>query len=177
MKSIYISAGHSNTDPGAVNGEWKEAEQAALFRNAVAYYLATAQVPFATDGSGSVNHPLRQAAAQAKRHGIAVEFHFNAAASKTAKGVETLAAHRDRKLAQDISAAIASVTESPLRGDNGYKPENAGQHGRLAFVQAGGLVVELEFISNTTAMKKFVGVYWKVARAVAEVLIQHAKGA
>jgi len=171
--TILISAGHSNTDPGAVSGGYKEAELAVQFRNAVAHYLREAGVDFVTDGEGKNNAPLREAMARAKGKVVAVEFHFNAAANQNAKGVEVLAAHHNRKLAQDISAAVAEHTGTPLRGDKGYKPENAGQHARLGFVRVGGLVVELEFISNPTAMQKYLAVYWKIARSVANVLIEY----
>ena len=32
---VLLSAGHSNTDPGAVNGQYKEAELVTWFRYAV----------------------------------------------------------------------------------------------------------------------------------------------
>ena len=37
--SIFISAGHSNTDPGAVNGTQTEANIVRDMRNMVAHYL------------------------------------------------------------------------------------------------------------------------------------------
>lgn len=172
---ILISAGHSNSDPGAVNGALREAEIAVLFRNAVAHYLREAGVPFVTDGFGKHNLMLRDAVRLARGKAVAVEFHFNAAAKPSVRGVEVLAAGKDKRLAQDIAKAVSLHTTSPLRGDNGFKPENAGQHHRLAFVQAGGLIVELEFISNFAAMQKFLSVYWKIARDVAGVLINHHK--
>lgn len=36
------TAGHSNTDPGAVNGKIKEADLVVNFRNAVTHYLREA---------------------------------------------------------------------------------------------------------------------------------------
>lgn len=170
---ILISAGHSMTDSGAVNGGLKENEQAVLFRNAVGHYLKQANVPYVTDGFGKHNMMLRDAVKLARGKTIAVEFHFNAASSRQARGIEVLANMKDKRLAQDIARAVNSITSSPLRGDKGYKPENAGQHHRLVFVQAGGLIVELEFISNDEAMRVYLGSYWKAARAVADVLVQH----
>ena len=52
---ITITAGHSNTDPGAVNGIHREADKAQDMRNIVAYYLKQAGVEFRVDGEGKGN--------------------------------------------------------------------------------------------------------------------------
>lgn len=170
---VLLSAGHSNTDPGAVNGQYKEAELVTWFRNAVAYYCREAGVDVVTDGSGSTNQPLNQAVKLIKGTDLAIEFHLNAAASKSAKGIEALARVRDRKISQEMCKAIHQVTGFPLRGDNGWKPENAGQHSKLAFVSGGGIILELFFISNDTELKYFLANYWLIAKAVAQVIIKH----
>lgn len=170
--TILISAGHSDTDPGAVNPRLglKEAELARKFRNAVAHYLGEYGCPYVIDGTPNGNAPLREAIKLASGKSLAVEFHFNAANGKV-KGIEVLAADKDRLTAQAIAKAIHSVTGSPLRGDDGYKPENAGQHARLGFVRAGGIVVEGEFVDNDEAMKVWLDKYWLVAQEVAKVLM------
>lgn len=170
--TILISAGHSTTDPGAVNTRLglKEAELARKFRNAVAHYLGEFGCPYVIDGSPDDNAPLREAIRLAAGKSLAVEFHFNAANGK-AKGVEVLADASDKLAAQNIAKAVTSVTGSLLRGDSGWKPENAGQHARLGFVRAGGMVVELEFIDNDSAMQVWLEKYWLVAKEVAKVLM------
>lgn len=167
---VLVSAGHGANDPGAVNGKLKEAELATELRNLVAFYLSRDLVPHITDGQGRDNLPLRDAIKLAKQSDVAIEIHFNAATNKTAKGVEVLADVKDKGLAQRLAQAIAGVTGSPLRGDSGYRPENSGQHARLGFVQAGGLVVEVEFISNDQAMDTYLSTKWLVAREIARVL-------
>ena len=170
---VLLSAGHSNTDPGAVNGQYKEAELVTWFRNAVAYYCREAGLDVVTDGSGSNNQPLNQAVKMIKGTDLAVEFHLNAAANKSAKGIEALARVSDRKLSQEMCKAIHQVTGFPLRGDSGWKPEHAGQHSKLAFVSGGGIILELFFISNDAELKQFLASYWLIAKAVAEVIIKH----
>lgn len=170
---VLLSAGHSNTDPGAVNGQYKEAELVTWFRNAVAYYCREAGLDVVTDGSGSINQPLNQVVKMIKGTGLAVEFHLNATANKSAKGIEALAQVRDRKFSQEMCKAIHQVTGFPLRGDSGWKPENAGQHSKLAFVSGGGIILELFFISNDTELKYFLANYWLIAKAVAQVIIKH----
>ena len=94
---VAVTAGHSNTDPGAVNGKIKESELMTNFRNAVVHYLREAGITTRTDGTGTQNDPLSSALKLIKGSSTAVEFHMNAAASKQANGIETIALPRDKK--------------------------------------------------------------------------------
>ena len=170
-----ITAGHSNTDPGAVNGKIKEADLVVNFRNAVTHYLREAGLQVKTDGTGSQNDPLSSAIKLIKGSSIAVEFHMNAAASKQANGVETIALPKDKKLAQDLSKAVANALGSRLRGDNGWIDQSKSARGSLGYINAGGLIVELGFISNDAELAAFQARYWVAAKAVAKVLIDHEK--
>lgn len=171
MKSIFLSAGHSGSDPGAVANGRREADIAVEFRNLVSFYLLRAGVPHELDGQGTENLPLREAVVRARRHPIGVEFHCNAAASAQATGVETLQADKHYRLGADICAALAGTLGIRNRG---AKPENAGQHHRLAFVQAGGIIVELFFLTNPGDLAAYDARKWLAARAVADVLIEEA---
>lgn len=168
-----ITAGHSNSDPGAVNGKIKEADLVTNFRNAVSFYLREAGVQVKNDGTGSQNDPLSSAIKLIKGSSVAVEFHMNAATSKQANGVETIALLKDKKLAQDLSKAVADALGSRLRGDNGWIDQSKSARGRLAYVNAGGLIVELGFISNEDELARFNARYWLAAKAVAKVLIEY----
>lgn len=170
---IVVTAGHSNTDPGATYDGTKEADFCADMRNYVAYYLKNWGIPVKTDGEGRVNAPLTQAIALARQADIALEFHLNASTNYNAYGVEVLANKKDKELAQRIALAISQVTGSTLRGDNGYKPQDAGQHKRLGFVGAGGMIVELEFLSNKRFFKVLQDKRWVVAKAIAEEIKKH----
>lgn len=168
-----ITAGHSNSDPGAVNGKIKEADLVTNFRNAVSFYLREAGVQVKNDGTGSQNDPLSSAIKLIKGSSVAVEFHMNAATSKQANGIETIALPKDKKLAQDLSKAVADALGSRLRGDNGWIDQSRSARGRLAYVNAGGLIVELGFISNKDELARFNARYWLAAKAVAKVLIEY----
>lgn len=180
---VVITAGHGGADPGAVspygnNGspEYVEAAFCADMRNYVAYYLRQNGITVETDGTGPANAPLKVAVALARSADIAVEFHLNAASNSAVSGIEVLSASKDKTLAQAIARTINAVTGGTLRGDNGWKPENAGQHKRLAFVQAGGLVVELDFITNRESMRKLYQQRWVVAKHIALSIINHING-
>lgn len=172
---VAVTAGHSNTDPGAVNGKFQEADLAAKFRNAVAYYLREAGIQYKTDGVGTLNQDLNAAIKLIKGSSVAVEFHMNAAASKQANGIETIALPKDKKLAQELSKAVADVFGSRLRGDNGWIDQSQSARGKLGFISNGGLIVELGFISNEAELAQFNAKYWTAAKAVAMVLIKSEK--
>lgn len=170
---VTVTAGHSNKDPGAVNGKFKEAELVSQFRNAVAYYLREAGIQYKTDGVGILNQDLNAAIKLIKGSSVAVEFHMNAATSKQANGIETIALPQSKVLAQKLSQAVADVFGSRLRGDNGWIDQSKSARGKLGFVNAGGLIVELGFISNDEELAQFNAKYWTAAKAVAKVLIEY----
>jgi len=171
---VTITAGHSNTDSGAVNGSDRESDIAQDMRNIVAYYLRTAGITIRTDGEGKGNATLSQAVKLIQGSKIAVEFHCNAG-PKTAKGVEALSQPKDKVISQKLCQAVSSVMGNPLRGDKGWKPENSGQHSRLAYVSNGGIILELFFISNDAELEIWKQKKWLIGKAVAEVLAEYVK--
>lgn len=170
-----ITAGHSNSDPGAVNGKIKEADLVTNFRNAVTHYLREAGLQVKTDGTGTKNDPLSAAVKLIQGSSVAVEFHMNAATSKHANGIETIALPKDKKLAQELSKAVADALGSRLRGDNGWIDQTQSARGSLGYINAGGLIVELGFISNEAELAAYQARYWIAAKAVANVLIEYNK--
>lgn len=172
MKNIVITAGHSNSDPGAVGNGYTEAEIVTDFRNLVAYYLEAADVEYVSDGRRGQNLPLNQAIRLIKPGSVAVEFHCNSFTSPSATGVETLSGSKDYEFGADLCEAVSSVLGINNRG---AKAEGSGQHSRLGFVRAGGVILELFFISNPNDVRKYQEKKWLVAREVANVIMKHAK--
>ena len=170
-KIIVLTAGHSNTDPGAVNGSDREADIAQDIRNIVASILRDDYgLTVRTDGEGKGNMPLREAVKLIRGSDVAVEFHTNAAANKAATGVEALSTPKNKRWCQVLSRAVADATGCKLRGEGGFKPDNAGQHSRLAYAQAGGIVFEPFFISNDADLKLFKERKWAICRAIATAI-------
>lgn len=119
-KIIVLTAGHSNTDPGAVNGSDREADIAQDIRNIVASILRDDYgLTVRTDGEGKGNLPLREAVKLIRGSDVAIEFHTNAAASKAATGVEALSTPKNKRWCQVLSRAVADATGWKLRGDGG----------------------------------------------------------
>lgn len=172
-KIVCLTAGHSNTDPGAVNGSDREADLAQDMRNIVAYILRNDyELTVKTDGEGKGNAPLREALKLIKGAAVAIEFHTNAAANKAATGIEALALEKNRRWCQVLCQAVAKVSGWRLRGDQGYKSDNAGQHSRLAYAQYGGIVFEPFFISNDADLATFKQRKWPICRAIADAIAE-----
>lgn len=170
-KTIFISAGHSDTDPGAVAQGRREADIAVEFRNLIAFYLMRDGVPHELDGHGTANLPLAETVKRSSLYDIAIEIHCNAG-PPLATGVECLAGQDDIPLAAQLSRAIA---QNLAIRDRGAKPEDSGQHTRLAFVRAGGIIVELFFLTNRADLTAYYNRKWLAARPVAEVLTRAAR--
>jgi len=59
-----------------------------------------------------------------------------------------------------------------LRGDAGWIDQSKSQHSKLAFVQSGGLIIEVCFISNLSDLSA----YQKRKDVLAQVLAETVKG-
>ena len=174
-KIITLTAGHSNTDSGAVANGLQENQLATELRNITAGKLREKGYTVRTDGTGLINQVLQAAIALISGSDIAVEIHFNAAANKTAKGVETIALPKDKALAQKLSQEIAGVLGITVRGEKGFIDQSQSARGRLGFVSKGGLIIEVCFISNPEEMAIYQAKKWLVASAIANTLDGYLK--
>jgi N-acetylmuramoyl-L-alanine amidase len=172
MSTVTITAGHSNVDPGAVNKTTGDRESDIVrdMRNMVVSYLTKAGIPVKSDGDGLRNASLSEAVQLIKGSKIAVEFHCNASTNATARGTEALSKPKDKDVSQRLCAAVSSVLHTGLRGDAGWKPEDSGQHSRLAYVSNGGIILELFFVSNPVELDSWKAKKWLVAKAVSTVI-------
>lgn len=174
MSKVVITAGHSNTDPGAVNGNVTEAELVTDMRNIVAYCLKDLGVEVITDGNGSDNETLRSAIKLIKQGEVAIEFHCNAFKDAKAGGVEALAQPKDKVICRELCTAVSEILGIPARGnEGGFKSEGSGQHSRLGYVRNGGIILELFFISNPHELTMFQNNKWALARELAAVIADH----
>lgn len=178
-KVIAITAGHNNKDVGAVNTKLNvtEASIATECRNIITFYLKEAGIKYLVDGVGQENKTLSEAIALAKKADLAVEIHCNAASKESVRGVEALSHPKHKTISQKLCAVVANTLNIPLRGDKGWKAENSGQHSRLGFIsQGGGIILELDFISNNQFVKDWEEKKWLIGKAIAQVLIDYANG-
>lgn len=166
MSTYLISAGHGGADPGAVAFGRREADIALTMRELVATRLLEMRHAVMQDGACGQNLPLRDALRLIKGTDLAVELHCNAGPA-TATGVEVIAPAHLRPVAQRIARAIALETGQRLRGQGGWIDQAQSQHQRLAWVQAGGLIVEMVFLTNPADLRAFLDKQERIAQAIA----------
>ena len=175
MKTIFISAGHSMTDSGAVALDGtKEADVAVELRNIVAFYLKRSGYKVLTDGLNKENYALRDAIKLINKSDFAVEIHCNAFSNPAAKGVEVLAGSNHKAVSKSLASSVSDSMGIPIRGsEGGYKTEGSGQHSRLGFIRAGGVILETFFISNPSELATYKSKCWLIGRSIAEAITKH----
>lgn len=172
-KVIVITAGHSNKDPGAVNGKRTEADIVLEMRNIVSRMLTERGYIVLTDGEGTVNNSLREAVKLIPKGFLALEFHLNAAANKLAGGVEALAHSKYKSFCKDLCGGISTILGSKVRGgEGGWKSEDSGQHSRLAYVSNGGIILETFFISNEAELLAYDERKEEICNSIVESIIR-----
>lgn len=176
MAKFVVTAGHSDTDPGAVANGFKEADIAEDMRNMIAGKLRALGHAVITDGTGSYNQPLNEAIKLVKQGDLAIEIHCNAAGTSSACGVETISLPKHKEISQRISKVIANTTGDKIRGDKGWIDQSQSQRGKLGYVNAGGIIIELFFLTNKQSLDAYQSVKWVVASEITAVLIDWAEG-
>lgn len=172
--SILLSAGHSGRQPGAIAFGVKEADIVTEFRDMVAAEIRCLdpKVGVVTDGAIGINNELKDVIPLVDDHKIAVEFHCNSSENPKARGVECLSLEKHKWISQLISADIAKITGCVIRGDKGWVPQEKSARGKLGFVGAGGIIVELFFISNPVELGMYRAKKAQLAKAIALRLLQ-----
>lgn len=146
--NITLTAGHSTEAPGAVYAGLKEADLAAeLCRKCVAELTTRGHI-VRTDSSGISNAPLGEAIKMINGSDIAIEFHFNAAADSTVGGTEAIALRASKAKAQALAQATSAALGTKLRRDKGWLDQADSAHGKLAYVNMGGIILEVSFLSS-----------------------------
>lgn len=172
-KTIVITAGHSNTDPGAVNGKRTEAQIVTEMRNLISGKLRAKGYNVLTDGEGTINNSLNEAVKLVPLGEVAIELHLNAAANKSAGGIEALAPAKYKAFCKDLCGSLTKVFGNKVRGaDGGWKAEDSGQHTRLAYVSKGGIILETFFISNETELSTYDNKKDEICNTIVEAIIR-----
>lgn len=173
--TITLTAGHSNQDPGVCATGYTEAGlMAELVRKCVAE-LSTRGLTVKSDVVGAVNLPLPEAIKLIAGSRVAVECHMNGAANPQANGTEVIALPKDKLRAQAVAQAVAAALGTKLRGNNGHTVQEQSQHGKLGYVQAGGMILEVCFLSSAADRDKYLLNKELVVKALCNVLEQLSK--
>ena len=169
---ITVTAGHGGRDPGAVatTGQTEAALMVEL-RDIVASKLRAEGHTVRTDGGWRANLPLANALLLVPGSDVAIELHTNAFSTR-ATGVEVVSLPAQKELARAIARRIAHTLEIPVRGSGGWIDQAQTHRGRLGFVRAGGLVVEVFFLSNPEELAKYESRKWLVASAIVKAITE-----
>jgi N-acetylmuramoyl-L-alanine amidase len=178
--TIYISAGHSDTDPGAVathdGVEYHEETLVTNFRNKLAEYIKSkGNITVLTDGTSGVNKDRNIAISEAKKvNGPRIDIHMNASENNTAHGTEVISNPTKKKVAQDIAKIIADSLGNRLRGSNGWIDQSQSKRGKLAWINSlDGILIELCFISNKTELQRFFQNEDKLVKTLGDYLYNY----
>lgn len=170
MSVIVLTAGHSATDPGAVADGYTEAGLMLRLRDLTAELLRDMGHIVIEDGGDDENLPLRHAISLIGQGALAVELHTNASGNPAARGVESISLPPLRQFCRRLSAAVANVLDTRVRGDRGWIDQSQSARGRLGYVNAGGVILETFFISNPLERASYLADPLAVARAIAGVI-------
>ena len=86
--------------------------------------------------------------------------------------VECISIPKDKELCQHLPNTITATTKNNVRGDNGWIDQSKSARGKLGFVEAGGVIVELFFLSNKGDLERYDEVKWLVASAIVGELVK-----
>lgn len=170
MKFV-ITAGHGDADPGAIANGVSEADLMTALRDIVAAKLRAYGHEVFTDGPPKQNRALAFALKLFGLAPIRLELHCNASVNNAAMGVEVISLPKDKALAQALAQNVANEMCTKIRGDKGWIDQSQSARGRLAYINAGGMILETFFITNTTELAAYRQRSWLVAEAIARTLI------
>jgi len=181
MKTLFLDAGHSLTDSGAVavhNGvSFKESELTIALRNAMLQILDK-DTGFRTIHD-SDNHNLVRTCAAAKaklqKGDWLCSLHFNAG-SATASGVEVFVAEDASLSAKTLGQLLCNLIATELNIPNrGVKSETESAHKRLGILHCSthALLIEVCFISSESDMSKYQAKQATLAQQMALTIAKH----
>lgn len=176
-KRICIDAGHGGSDPGAINGTYKE-KKAALgiaLELGLALYRGGYEVYFTRTNDTFVSLSDRCTISNLSDADLFVSVHLNSSTSATASGIETYvyrnASTTARKVADKVQKQLIEATGAKDRGvkESGFYV--------LKNTKSPAILVETGFISNSTECKKLFTTDYQqtVAKAIYNGIRQQVK--
>lgn len=173
---VYPIAGHHDKDSGAIGSGYKEADLTKRLRNNTSFYLKERNHKHIMDNDWETNTQL-QSRIKPGSGSVLLDHHFNSTTNTTTKGCEVIVA--DNANANSIAFAKELVDGvSKILGTNnrGVRKESETPRKRLGILHKGAgiaALLEVEFISNPTAMAIYISKEKEVAKFIAEICIKY----
>lgn len=174
---IYIVAGHSNSDSGAISNGLKEADLTKRIRDLIYTRIKELQ-PKALVTKDDDKDTLSQVIAKIKpkitSKDVLLDIHYNAATPK-ATGVECFVSDNASAKSKELADVIATTT-STITGINnrGVKKESQSARGRLGILnmKCTAVLWEVAFISNPSDIDKVETYLHWLCDEVARILLK-----
>lgn len=171
---IYLSAGHHNSDSGAVANGYKESDLTKEVRNLTVKNLDPKTI---IQDKDSENNSQYQSRIKPGSGSVVFDIHFNSGQS-IATGVECFVNASDfmdkNSLSFKLASEVCEITTKTLGIKNrGVKVEGASQHSRIGILnlKAGISVLwEVAFISNVSDMAQFNTKKEQLTKEIASLL-------
>lgn len=156
---IFISAGHSNNDPGAQALGIREADLTKNARDLLNSFSNARDVILDKDWQTNQQY---QASIHPADGSVVYDLHFNVG-PPSASGTECYVNRADfankKSLSYRMATEICATTSRILGiGNRGVKPENNSQHSRLGILNLGAgcsVLWEICFITSAMDMQKY----------------------
>lgn len=174
-RRYFITAGHGGGDPGAVGNGFKEADLVRELRDLIADLLRLAgHTVFTDDDTLRLPQVVAWLHANVKPDDVLLDLHFNAAASSSATGTETLVPAAPSTVELKLAAAVQAATVRVLKlRDRNIKTEAQSHHGKLAVMRPNchNLLLEVAFISSPKDVQVYQANKGALANAISQALI------
>lgn len=174
---IYIIAGHSNSDSGAISNGLKEADLTKRIRDLIYTRIKELQ-PKALVTKDDDKDTLSQVIAKIKPRitakDVLLDIHYNAATPK-ATGVECFVSDNASQKSKELAKEIAEITHKITGIKNrGVKKESQSARGGLGILNMKGTAVlwEVAFISNPSDVDKVETYLHWLCDEVARILLK-----
>jgi N-acetylmuramoyl-L-alanine amidase len=178
-RTIFLSAGHGGTDPGAVANGYIERDLAIELRTLIATEL---KIKYGVEAkSDPSTNKLVQTLAWLKgkfgQKDILFDIHWNAGGGT---GIEVIvpdaSSNFERQLSQTIADRISAITTWKKRG-GGVKKESDTPRKRLGWMRpnAENILIEVCFIDNKLDMAVYQANKVTIAKTIAQILYNFSK--
>lgn len=172
---IYLSAGHHNTDPGAVANGFKEADLTKDLRDLIVAELTASNQKVILDKDWETNGQY-QSRIKPGSGSVVLDLHFNAA-TPSATGTEVFVSNNANDNSLAFAKELADVTAYVMGISNrGVKREIQTRHKRLGILHVGAgisALAEVCFITNAAEMQKYQCAKKQLAKEYAKILIKY----
>lgn len=169
---VFPSAGHHNSDPGAVANGYREADLTKELRNIMSAEFKKRKHDHIMDYDWETNRQY-QNRIKPGENSVVLDLHFNAFHKPSATGTEAFIASNANVHSEGFAKDLLDVTSYLLKIPNrGVKREGSSQHNRLGILHLGAGVaclLEVCFITNPYDMKKYQENKVRLAKAYAEI--------